>query len=305
MKKLTIKGQARWPNLPCWEGNQPPAEDEAWELDASGMTWVEPSGMVALAAKAMRTGTRPCTMSVAPGDVTSYVQRMGLFRLLEQPEPYAIQSHPSGVRFTELSLLRPSMQSFEASTLCSRIAGVMAQGKPEVEDLFSYILGELTANVRQHAGSPGLVMAQAYPSEGTVEFAIADWGIGIAAGLAENPKFRDIEDREALDVAIRPNTSGKDWPGAPGYGERQNSGNGLFTLSFLAREAPGKFLLASGGWALYLNGRRTLSKALQCPFPGTLVSLRFAPGPMKLGILLGEAAKERGLASRQDDLIFE
>lgn len=304
MKKLMAFGRARWPNLPCWEGCEPPETGEAWALDGSGLTWVEPSGMVTMAVKAMRTGTQPQGLTLAPA-VESYVQRMGLHRLLQCKGPVSMQKYAAGERFTELQLIRPSMPPKEQSDICAQIAKVMGQGNHTTEDLFSYLLGELTANVRQHAGSPGVVMAQSWPKEREVEFSIGDWGIGIRAGLAENPAFQQTDDREALELAIRPNTSGKDWAGAPGYGARENSGNGLFTLSFLAREVSGRFLLASGDWALYIVGTKTYFKALQCPFPGTLVSLRFSPDGMDQRTLLQEASKMRGLATRQDDLHFE
>jgi hypothetical protein len=304
MRKLTATGKARWPNLPCWEECKPPQTGEPWELDGTGLTFVEPSGMVTLAVKAMQTGTQPKRLTLAPA-VESYAQRMGLHKLLRWPESSYMRHHPPGDRFTELQIIKPSMPPKEGSDLCSRIAKVMGQGDRRVEDLFAYILGELTANVRQHAGRPGVVMAQSYIEDHTVEFAIGDWGIGIKAGLSENPAFHGLDDREALELAIRPNTSGKDWAGAPGYGTRENSGNGLFTLSFLAREGQGRFLLASGTWALFISGPRTHYKTLQCSFPGTLVSLRFSPGGMDLGSLLHEATKVRGLANRQDDLHFE
>lgn len=305
MKILTANGRAKWPSLPCWEGCQAPVEGEPWELDASRLTWIEPTGMVTLAVKAMRTGTVPQAIQVTPGDLSAYVQRMGLYRILGLSDPMEMEHHPPGSRFTELRLLQQGMSPTEANGLCSEIAHVMAQGNPQVEDLFAYVLGELTANVRQHAGHPGVVMAQSWPKEHSVEFAIGDWGKGIREGLAENPRFRGIDDREALDVAIRPNTSGKDWAGAPGYGTRENSGNGLFTLSFLAREAPGRFLLASGEAALYIKGSQSTAKPLQCPFPGTLVSLKFNPAGLNVSVLLQEAAKARGMAIQSNDLIFE
>lgn len=270
-----------------------------------GLTWIEPTGLISLAVKAMRTGRAPTEICIASQDVSSYVQRMGLYGLLGLPCPRVRHSYSAGSRFVELSLMDLRTRPDAASALCTKIACVMAQGDSRLEDLFAYILGELTANVRQHAGAPGLVMAQHYPSDGSVEFAIGDWGIGIRAGLAENPAYVALEERESLEMATRPNTSGKDWAGAPGYGERQNSGNGLFHLSFLAKEAPGRFLLVSGGQALYIHGTATYSKALKCSFPGTLVSLRFQPGAMNLNVLLAEASKVRGLTTQDDDLVFE
>lgn len=304
MKRLIARGELRWPNLPSWEGNCPPVGGEAWDLDGSGLSWVLPSGMVALAVKALQTGVSPTQLRINP-KVESYAMRMGLHKILGHPEPDVRHHGSAGERFTELSTVTQAMAPPESSALCQQIASVMSQGNEGLRRLFEYILGELVANVRQHAGRPGIVMAQAYPTSHEVEFAIGDWGIGIRQGLSQNPNFALASEHEALELAIRPNTSGKDWAGAPGYGTRENSGNGLFTLSFLAREAGGKFLLASGGWALYIWGERTRIQPLQCAFPGTLVSLRFPHGGMDLTRLLGEASKKRGLANRQDDLIFE
>lgn len=304
MKRLIARAELRWPNLPTWEGGCPPSTGEDWELDGSGLSWVLPQGMVALAVKALQTGVRPAQLRIN-SKVESYAQRMGLHQLLGHSEP-GVRHHGSpGERFTELKPITQAMTPADSSVLCQQIATVMAQGNENLRRLFEYILGELIANVRQHAGRPGLVMAQSYSSTHEVEFAIGDWGIGIQQGLSQNPNFAHIGEDEALELAIRPNTSGKDWAGAPGYGTRENSGNGLFTLSFLAREAGGKFLLASRGWALYIWGERTRLQPLQCSFPGTLVSLRFPYGGMDLTRLLGEASKKRGLANRQDDLIFE
>jgi hypothetical protein len=154
-----------------------------------------------------------------------------------------------------------------------KLALVIARDKQKNTDLFdalSYSIREVMRNVFEHSQARSLYYcAQYWPKSNKVEFAIADFGIGIRRGLGENPNFRFDTDKQAIEYSLLPSVSGKthlprrsdDW---------HNSGYGLYMTNRLARNG-GSFLLASGETAVNLS-RKTKGN-YETSFPGT--ALRF------------------------------
>jgi hypothetical protein len=137
-------------------------------------------------------------------------------------------------------------------------------------DVLSYSIREVMRNVFEHSEGPYLYYcAQYWSKSNRVEFAVADFGIGVRRGLACNPNFRFDTDKEAIEYSLLPSVSGKthlrrmsdNW---------FNSGYGLYMTNRLARNG-GNFVLASGKTAVHLS-RRTKSN-YDTSFPGTI--LRF------------------------------
>ena len=75
-------------------------------------------------------------------------------------------------------------------------------------------LGEVTANVLDHAGTPegALVAAQRYKTTG-LELAVVDLGAGIPTTLARNAAHRGLSDIDALQRSLKDGVSGIDEPG--------------------------------------------------------------------------------------------
>lgn len=111
--------------------------------------------------------------------------------------------------------------------------------------------------------------AQHWPSRHEVEVGIADNGIGIKRGLANNPPYRDLENREALQTALMPGVSGNPLAGR-GQTIWQNSGYGLYMTNRICRNG-GKFMICSGDTAISLEPSTKIE--IPCKLTGTAVRM--------------------------------
>jgi hypothetical protein len=153
------------------------------------------------------------------------------------------------------------------------IARVITRDNPDQRrmfDVLSFSIREVMRNVFEHSKADCLYYcAQYWPKSNKVEFALADFGIGIRRGLGENPNFRFPSDKQAIEYSLLPSVSGKT------HLPRQsdvwfNSGYGLYMTNRLARNG-GNFVLASGSTAVHLS--RATKNNYHTSFPGT--ALRF------------------------------
>lgn len=154
-----------------------------------------------------------------------------------------------------------------------KIALIIARDRRENADMFdvlSYSIREVMRNVFEHSQTDSLYYcAQYWPKSNKVEFAIADFGVGIRRGLGENPNFRFKTDKDAIEHSLLPSVSGKTH--LPRISDIWfNSGYGLYMTNRLARNG-GNFVLASGVTAVHLS--RKTKNNFSTSFPGT--ALRF------------------------------
>ncbi len=154
-----------------------------------------------------------------------------------------------------------------------KIAIIIARDPRANADLFdalSYSIREVMRNVFEHSQADSLYFcAQYWPKSNRVEFAVADFGVGIRRGLSENPNFRFKTDKEAIEYSLLPSVSGKTH--LPRRSDTWfNSGYGLYMTNRLARSG-GNFVLASGMTAVHLSQRTKHN--FSTSFPGTV--LRF------------------------------
>ncbi|TPK49607.1 sensor histidine kinase [Mesorhizobium sp. B2-5-4] len=155
-----------------------------------------------------------------------------------------------------------------------RIAGIVTRGLIAGDPMFdalAYSIRELMRNVFEHSESEQVYYCtQFWPASNRVEFAVADFGIGIRRGLGTNPNFRFNTDKQAIEWSLMPSVSGKTHL-AGDRGTWTNSGYGLYMTNRLARNAGGNFVLASKSMAIHLS--RATKHNYQTSFPGT--ALRF------------------------------
>lgn len=155
-----------------------------------------------------------------------------------------------------------------------KIAGVVTRGRVAGHPMFdalAYSVRELIRNVFEHSECEQVYYcAQFWPVSNRVEFAIADFGIGIRRGLGTNPNFRFGTDKEAIEYSLMPSVSGKTHI-PQDRGTWTNSGYGLYMTNRMARNAGGNFVIASGSTAIHLS--RATKNNHQTSFPGT--ALRF------------------------------
>ena len=111
----------------------------------------------------------------------------------------------------------------------------------------SYCLYEMMDNVHIHSGKPlGTAMTHYDDSNKILRILIADDGMGIRESLAENDKYKDITEAEALKLCLEDTiTDGK------------GMGFGLYTTSRLVDSIGREFILHSGTHKLIIKDGET------------------------------------------------
>ena len=135
-----------------------------------------------------------------------------------------------------------SIDVFDAQTLNNVYKDVVSAMTSHFEievsvlQALSYCLYEMMDNVHIHSGKPlGTAMTSYNDTQKTLSILIADDGMGIKASLAENVKYKDITEPEALRICLEDQiTDGK------------GLGFGLYTISRLVDSIGKKFILHSG-----------------------------------------------------------
>ena len=127
----------------------------------------------------------------------------------------------------------------------------------------SYCFYEILDNVFTHSGKElGTVITYYDPEGHTLSLLVADDGQGIRTSLAENVKYANLSESEALEMCIRDSvTDGK------------GMGFGLYSTSLLVRDAGLRFDIRSGNHTLRLQDGKT-SVVSSDPWQGTIVYLQ-------------------------------
>ena len=131
----------------------------------------------------------------------------------------------------------------------------------------SYCLYEMMDNVHIHSGKPlGTAITHYDDSNKTLRILIADDGMGIRQSLAENEKYKDITEPEALKLCLEDTiTDGK------------GMGFGLYTTSRLVNSIGKEFILHSGSHKLIIkDGSTTVIK--NGLWQGTLIYMEIGTG---------------------------
>ena len=131
----------------------------------------------------------------------------------------------------------------------------------------SYCLYEMMDNVHIHSGKPlGTAMTYYDDSQKTLRVLIADDGMGIRASLAENEKYRNITEPDALRMCLEDAiTDGK------------GMGFGLYTTSRLVNSIGKEFILHSGTHKLIIKDGKT--SVIENGFwQGTLIYMEIGTG---------------------------
>ena len=91
-----------------------------------------------------------------------YLQRIDFFESVGLRLPENFQRHAPGLDFVEIAVV-PDGPARQVDLLSQRLAGCLSGNQPELDDvrqLAEFSLGEIIANVQQHAGASGFCSAQ-------------------------------------------------------------------------------------------------------------------------------------------------
>ncbi|NMY10623.1 MULTISPECIES: hypothetical protein [Pseudomonas] len=142
-------------------------------------------------------------------------------------------------------------------------------------DALTYSIREIMRNVLEHSESRSIeYCAQFWPSYNKVEIAIIDNGIGLKQSLSANPYIQVECDSDAIQQALMPAISSKNFKGAKidKNNPWHNSGFGLYMISRICRLG-GSFLLCSGDHGISLNEQGKQHIDLGHQLKGTAVRL--------------------------------
>jgi anti-sigma regulatory factor (Ser/Thr protein kinase) len=166
-----------------------------------------------------------------------------------------------------------SIDVFDAQTLNTVYRDVVKAMTSHLEievsvlQALSYCLYEMMDNVHIHSGKPlGTAMTHYDDSQKNLRILIADDGMGIRASLAENEKYRDVTEAEALKLCLEDTiTDGK------------GMGFGLYTTSRLVNSIGKEFILHSGFHKLIIKDGIT-SIVENGFWQGTLIYMEIGTG---------------------------
>ncbi len=162
------------------------------------------------------------------------------------------------------------------------LANVLA-GSPEATEehrFYLYTLRELVRNVFEHSEATDCYICGQRWSDGRVEIAILDEGIGISRSLARS--FPIPDDEQALLKAIKPGISSTSNITSTDN-IYDNSGFGLYVLSEIASSF-GTFTIASNTKCLAItSGEREISSL---SFQGTFLGIELSKAPTHFSSLL-------------------
>lgn len=172
-----------------------------------------------------------------------YLQRMGLFKLLNiKPEINIIEHEPAG-RFISLTRIT---NSEELTKFITDIVPLLHLESEQAGPI-KYIVGELVRNVLEHSESKqgAIVSAQYYQKSNTIRIGIVDNGVGIKKTI--NNAYPVKTHLEALKLALTPGITGTTQKMG---GTESNVGAGLFFIKSIAQVNREFFMIYSGN-AIY------------------------------------------------------
>ena len=166
-----------------------------------------------------------------------------------------------------------SIDVFDAHTLNAVYKDVVAAMTAHLEievsvlQALSYCLYEMMDNVHIHSGKPlGTAMTHYDDEHKLLRILIADDGMGIRKSLAENDKYKDITEPEALMLCLEDTiTDGK------------GMGFGLYTTARLVDSIGKEFIMHSGSHKLIIQDGST--SVIENGFwQGTLIYMEIGTG---------------------------
>lgn len=216
----------------------PAADPAVARIDLRLAEWVEPVGLVAVAAISEREAQRGRNVVLrAPlrADLARYLSRMRLGRALDalgqEHDLPTVNEWNTGSRLVELRRFTGPAEPDElARMLLERTESV-----PSVANALHQCVAEIGANVPEHSGEQwGYVAAQTTYRDTVVQFAVGDAGQGVAGGFLPD---RVLTDADALDLTLR---QGVSRTGLTGHGR------GLQKAKTLVNGLGGSVHMASG-----------------------------------------------------------
>lgn len=243
--------------------------DDEVVIDFSNMGRIEPFTMVYVARyiRDFNRRNKDTIVSCRGHQTKDYAANMAFFRafgLRHGREPNCVDGNE---RFVPYKILRIQTVINEATKdwkveqevielRAAHLAEILAQkNSGNLVDALTFSIREVMRNVYEHSKSKSLeYCAQYWPYYSKVEIAIIDNGIGLKASLQNNPYVQIDNHSDAVQQALMPAISSKNYKGAAidTNDPWHNSGFGLYMISRICRLG-GSFLICSGDHGIKLD----------------------------------------------------
>jgi anti-sigma regulatory factor (Ser/Thr protein kinase) len=166
-----------------------------------------------------------------------YLERMGVFRLLNLDSKMNINEHEESGRFIPIQIIKSSKQLEEFIRNM-----IPLLHRPDKSQSIEYVISELVRNVLEHSYSENgaIVCAQYYTQQNKIRIGVVDIGIGIKSSLKNYTPKNDLQ---AISLALQPGITGTTTKIG---GSEQNAGAGLFFIKSLIKLSREFFLIYSG-----------------------------------------------------------
>ena len=249
---------------------RPTPSDDELSVDLGALEWVTPTAIVAVAAQAHRAAALGLAFRVrAPyrPDPARYAARMRLGRVLSELGAVHdlatdVVEHDQSDHLVELARIE---NEDDAARLARLVDRKVRPHDPQLARALHGSIGEIGANVPDHADTVGFMAAQTLRRRRVLVVAVADAGPGLLATLAA----RGAADHEqAIELATTPAVSQFDDP---------SRGTGLPTTLRLITGVGGSVYLASGDRSIRHHARTRRFGAVRgtdFAYPGTIVEVR-------------------------------
>lgn len=238
--KIHLPNSAFLGNIDAFLRNFDSSSSDKLEITAN-KKWISIHPVVLSMVAALGLTINPENIRCEKLEATSkhYLERMGLFKLLNIKSGIEITEHESAGRFIPLTKITDSR---ELSKFITDMIPLLHL-KPEQASPIKYILSELVRNVLEHAYTKNgaIVAAQYYTKSNTIRIGIVDAGVGIKKTI--NKSHSASTDLEAIKLALTPGITGTTRRMG---GTEQNAGAGLFFIKSIAKVNRDFFLIYSG-----------------------------------------------------------
>jgi hypothetical protein len=288
-------------------------DDQPLVLDFGAVRYWMPAAIVALCAMIdswVAQGREVVFRNHETCEAFHYLQRIDFFEHLGWKLPEKFNRRDAGTSFVAIEKVELGNVGFH-DMIAGKVASVIAgttDSHDEVFQLIQFSVGEIVANVRQHAGRHGFISGQYVERRGWARIGIADCGVGILESFRQNnsPHYREgMTDLDALKKAMQPWVSSRNHLRIGPYGESPNRGIGLKMILRMCIESGGQMLVLSGDSAFHQagNGHPTFEQLSgSAALPGTVVSVLFDRGQVGNYQQLLKAAQDSvSLTSEHDD----
>lgn len=248
--------------------------------------WISAHPAILAAVAALGLTVKP--ENITFDDITAksghYLDRMGLFKILNKPSPFNISSHEPAGRFIPITQIKTQG---EQSRFISEMVPLLHLDARQA-DAIKYTVGELVRNVLEHSQSDNgaIVAAQYYQEQNVIRLGICDTGIGIKQAMQYTWHNHTKSNLDAIKWALVPGVSGTTMREG---GTEENAGAGLFVVKSISMLTRDYFVLYSGSGVYRLLKRRPDVLAIKLnanpdkdrnaqtdeapAFPGTLVAI--------------------------------